>query len=507
MNLKKAFIGALALCMVTAGMAREAIGVSYRASVIANASTGNFAPYMIGSWNSGRIVGANGIWHDGYVAKEMSLDRRFNWGFGVEYMLGYGSATTYDHYNGTEWTTTSNRQAPARLIQLYGEVKYRGVFLRVGMKEHNSLIVDNRLSMGDVVLSNNARPIPGASLGFVDFQNIPFTNGWVQISGEVMYGKMFDSGLTRKVFNRYNGLLPQDLWYTYKYCYFRTNPSQPFSVTVGAQMGGIFAGYTEAYYRGKINKTYYRGFRFKDLWNMFLPEQGNGEGNYIGSSLGSWDLRARYRFQNDIELAAYIEWQWEDGSGIGRRNGWDGLWGLQLKLPKKGLVDNVLVEYLDFTNQAGPVHHYPSDFPGTDLTTAIGGADNNYNNDRYGPYSYYGMAIGTPFVKAPIYNLNGSWNFDHCRCRGFHMGIGGSILPQLDYTLKFSAQKAWGDGRIPAKIALEDYSAGLDLKWRPSEKRVPGLNLGLNVAFDAGKLRGDNFGAMFTVSYDGILKL
>lgn len=507
MKIFRTAIALMALVCAVAGHCRDSIGIAYRASIIANASTGDFAPYMIGSWNSGRVVGANGIWHNGAATKALDLGKRFSWGAGVEYMLGYGSSATYERYADKTWTHSTNRQGPARIIQLYGEVKYRSVFLLVGQKERGSLIVDNKLSMGDVTRSNNAMPIPGVSAGFVDFQNIPFTNGWVQINGELMYGKFFDSKTVSNCYNRYNGVFPQHLYYHYKYCYFRTNPSQPFSVTAGAQEACLFGGSTEFYYRGIMTMYDKRGFRLKYLWNSFFPEHNNGEANAIGSSLGSWDLRARYRLRNGMELAGYFEWFWEDGSGLAKRNGWDGLWGVQLIFPRKGIVDNIVAEYLDFTNQAGPVHHWPSDWNGTDLNVAIGGADNYYNNDRYGPYANFGMAIGTPFVKSPIYNTDGDWNFSHCRTRGFHVGIGGQVMPSLLYTLRFSAQKAWGDGRTPAARALEDYSAGLDMRWRPALRRLPGLELNLNVAFDAGKLRGNNFGTMLTVSYDGLLSL
>lgn len=495
-----------AIFAVFSSDARDSIRVDYRAELIGNGSTGNFAPYMIGSWNSGRIIGASGIWQDGMVRKDMTLDRRFNWGAGVEYIAGYGSGNDYDHYFGDKWGSEYIRQSSIRLIQLWGEIKYRGVFLQAGAKERKSKIVDDDYSMGDLVRSTNARPIPGITAGFVDFQNIPFTNGWVQINGELMYGKLFDSDYADRLMNRYTGILPQKMYYHYKYCYLRTNPAKPFSVTVGVQESCLFGGYTEFYFKGTRTDSDYRGFKLKYLWNAFFAEYQNGEGNAIGSSLGSWDLRARYRFRNGYELSGYFQWFWEDGSGIAKRNGWDGLWGLQLKLPAPAPVDNIVVEYLDFTNQAGPNHHWPSDWPGSNLDVKVGGADNYYNNDRYGPYAYYGMAIGSPFVKSPMYNLDGYLYFAHCRTRGFHVALGGSVLPNLSYRFKFSSQIAWRDGRTPSARSYEDYSAGIHVEWRPMPVKVRGLSTGLDVAFDLGKLRGDNVGAMLAIRYEGALK-
>ena len=170
------------LLLSAAGAATAETTVDYRGSVMVNASTGDYAPYMIGSWNYGRVTGANGIWHNGEATKALDMDRRFSWGAGLEYMLGYGSAADYNRWNSSTQSmgTVSNRQSSFRLQQIYAELKYRAVFLTLGMKNSHSAMVDGRLSSGDLVRSNNARPIPALSAGFLDFQNIPFTNGWAR---------------------------------------------------------------------------------------------------------------------------------------------------------------------------------------------------------------------------------------------------------------------------------------------------------------------------------------
>lgn len=482
--------------------------IDYSVSLNMNASTSkSFAPYMIGSWNSGRNIASRAAYLDLSAWKTMRLDHRFSWGAGVEVTGGYGSPTTYDSWDsGTSlWTRHSVNQAAARIIQLYGEIKYRGVFLNVGMKEQPSLIVDEAYSAGDLVRSTNACPIPGATVGFVDFQDIPFTNGWVQIEGQIMYGKMADSRYTRERYNYYNYIIAQGIYYTYKRCYFRTNPRQPLSVTVGMQAAGMFGGNTSTYKDGKFVGRDNRGFHFRDIWDMFFPSDGSGEGFYKGNSLGSWDFNARYNFCNGNRLEAYFEWPWEDGSGIGRRNGWDGLWGLEYEFANRGPVNKIVVEYLDFTNQSGPMHFAPGDNPGTTITTEATGGDNYYNNDFYGPYSNFGMAIGTPFLKSPVYNTDGFWHFAHNRARGFHFGIGGNILPELTYKALVSYQKAWGTGRIPQAKALHDTSARIGAVWTPTIRALRGWSLDADFAFDSGSLRGDNFGFALAVRYSGSL--
>ncbi|MCM1067639.1 MAG: capsule assembly Wzi family protein [Muribaculaceae bacterium] len=501
----KALMAALALLpAIQTAVAYEPVKIDYRASVTANASTGDFAPYMLASWDYGRITGANGIWHDGMIRKEMTLDRRFNWGAGVEYIAGYGSAAEYDRYqhDGT-YTFSARRQAPVRLHQLYAELKFRGVYLTAGMKERGpGAIVDGILSSGDLTRSNNARPLPGVAVGFVDFQNIPFTNGWVQIDGEIMYGRFMDKSFRENTFNYYSGLLSLDNWYIYRRCYFRTKPSQPFSVIVGMQAAGEFAGYAKRYSEGRVIAEYPRGFKFKDIFEMFFPREGSGEGFYKGNSLGSWDFKARYLFKNGSRLSAYFEWPWEDGSGIGKMTGWDGLWGLQYDFKEGSPINRIVVEYFDFTNQSGPMHWAPADHPGTDLTSQATGGDNYYNNDFYGPYSNYGMSIGSPFPVAPLYNLDGYPEYAHNRARGFHLGALGSIGAEWQCVAKVSYQQAGGTGRIPAPHRLHDTSAMLGAQWTPGA-RLSGLSVKAQMAFDAGNLRGNNFGAMVSVAYSG----
>ena len=492
-----AFVVLGGLCAAAGG-----VGLEYSATMRGGGSTGTFAPYMIGSWDGGRAVNASGISLEAEIHKNLDLSRRFSWDAGVDLMTGYQSAVDYARYSATDgWYTHSTRPSAAWIQQLYASVKFRGVFLSAGMRERTGWIVDSRLSSGDLIRSNNARPIPGVTAGFIDFQNIPFTNGWVQICGEINYGRMFDGGFKADRYNYYQDLLAQNLCYTYKYCYFRTKPSKPLSVTLGMQTAGFFGGKTHWYDRGVMVRSQAPGFHLKDLWEMFFPSLNNGDAYYKGSSLGSWDFNARYRLPNGDRLTAYFEWPWEDGSGIGRRNGWDGLWGIGYATDRMGWLTGAVIEYLDFRNHSGPMHYAPGDHPGTTIPVEATGGDNYFNNDMYGPYSNYGMAIGSPFLLSPVYNTDGFWAFAHNRAQGMHMAVSGRPHAEWAYALRFSWQQAWGMGRLEQHPSLKSTSLGLDLDWTPA--RFRGWSAKAQVAFDAGRLRGDNFGVFLAVKYAG----
>ncbi len=67
-------------------------------------------------------------------------------------------------------------------------------------------------------------------------------------------------------------------------------------------------------------------------------------------------------------------------------------------------------------------------------------------------------------------------------------------------------EKAGGAGRLPAYERIESTSAMIEATTVPF-KSIPGFELNLRLAFDAGKLRGNNFGAQIQLSYSGIFNL
>ncbi len=496
----------MALAMAATTHAQETL--RYGGALSAVGSTGRFAPYFIGSMNGGKTVRSTEALLDAGVELVPDSSRRFSWGGAVELVAGYSSANEYAHWEAgsRQWGVLENRPAPLWVQQLYGEVRYRAVRLRIGQEQPHSALLDESLSSGDLTRSGNARGVPGVSLGFTGFQDIPFTSGWVQIDGVIDYGRFTDDGFKKKQYNSYSWLTTTNVYYTYKRCYFRTKPSEPFSVTIGMQTAGQFGGTSTYYNKGVEFYNERRGFRLEDVFKMFLPVRGNGNNFYEGNSLGTWDLKLRYRLSGGGELSFATQWPWEDGSGIGRRNGLDGLYGIYYKAPRRSLVSGVAVEWLDFRNQSGPIHWAPNDHPGTTITNEATGGDNYYNNDTYTAYTNYGMAIATPFLVSPVYNLDGYPAFLHNCARGLHMAVAGNVGDNIDYTVKYSWQQAWGIGRQPSTHCMIDNSAMLDLAWDAATIKR-GLKLKASLAFDAGRLRGNNFGAMVSLSYTGELNL
>ncbi len=494
-----------ALAGTAAFQANADLPVNYRAEAMFNAGNGDLAPYFIASNNNGVLTQSVSGLLRGTAWKPMDTAGRFSYGFGVDFLTGATNKTSYACVD-SEGSWLSHREGPAAiwLQQLYGEVKYRSLYLTAGMKQRHSDIVTFGLSSGDLIESGNARPIPQVRAGFIDFQNIPFTNGWLQLQGEIAYGKFFQNKYLENHYNYNSGQINLNTLYHYKHLYFRTNPDKPFSATFGGRFVCLFGGKTEYYSGGKLKKEMKNRTNLKAFWQAFLPQDNGYEGYYEGQHLGSWDIALRYRLGNGDQIRAYVENLWEDGSGMGKLNGWDGLWGLEFKSSRKWWITGAVVEYIDFTNQGGPMHWDPADNPGTTLTgVQATGSDTYYNNGFYNAYANFGMSIGTPFSKAPIYNTNGEVMYLDTRVRGFHVGVTGNLGDNVDYRLLGSYRKSWGNYGAPRLYPARDVSVMAEVTWHiPS---VKGLDFKAQVAADRGKLYGNKLGGLISVSYSGLL--
>lgn len=500
------FFKALAACLLASlsVSAGTPLGVDYSAEFVAATASGAYAPYLLASDRNGLLSRKHTALLDLAAVKPLSLDGRFSWSVGVELAAGYQSASDYEIYDAvdSEWGWRTQRPGALHVQQLYGTIRYRRVQLTVGQKSQKSYLTDDNVAAGDFARSNNARGIPGVNAGFVDFVDVPLTAGWMQIDGNLEYGRFTDNSFRRGQFNYYNDLVATNLFYTYKRCHLRSNPSKPFCVTAGVQGAGQFGGKTVWYNKGEITGTADRGFRIKDALHMMVPIHNGGDGWFTGNSLGSFDVMLRYRLRNGSELSASIQNPWEDGSGMAKQNGWDGIWTLSYHRPGRHILSAACIQYLDFTNECGHLHWAPGDYPGTSLTQWSTGGDNYYNNDTYGAYANFGMAMGTPFLMAPVYNSDGIPCFAHNMAKGFHAGASGSITDDIDWRAAVSYQKAWGQGRVPQMHPMHDTSAMVEAVWR-ADRLLSGLRLTGQLALDSGSLRGDSFGVLIGVRYGG----
>lgn len=494
----------LAACCCSLGAVAGDFDMNFSATLQANGGPHEFAPYYISSLRHGNLTSAAGGYLGLKAWRPIDLGKRFSYSFGFEAWGSGANSVDYQRFNSASGQWETRAIAPSRVIlqQLWGEVKFRGVFLYAGLRDFKSALLNERLSSGDLIESGNSRNIPQARVGFIDFQDIPLTNGWVQIQGEVAFAKSTDNGWSKEHFNYYNNHINLGWWYNYKRCYFRTKPSQPFSITIGLQAATQFNGDVEWFNRqGRETNSIHKPFRFRSLVDVLLMK--NDVSYYEGNHLGAWDFQARYRLRDRSELKAYFSWLWEDGSGIGKLNGMDGLWGLEWKAANADArLSGAVLEAITFVNQGGPIHYSPSDY---DQTTLGGhkaqGADNYYNNHETNGYALYGMAIGSPMFISPIYNTNGATTmFLNNRFWGIHGAVEGQMVSNLRYRAMASFRRFFGTPFIPAITPTYDVSAFFEAQWAVA--RVPGLKLMAQLAVDYGtSAYGKSFGALVGATY------
>lgn len=506
----------LAAAMASAmGIARAEYPLNWEAATIVNAGSNEFAPYYIASNRAGTVTQAAGVYEYGKLWRPLSKERRFDYSFGAEAWVGIADDVTYSKYSLSAGAFVPNKQRPAIvwLQQLWGEVKYRSLFLYAGMKENDRSLFDSPLGIGDITLSNNARPIPQVRAGFIDFQNVPFTKGWLQVRGEIAYGKFADNKWLENHYNYYNYYLTTGRWFHYKNIYLRSNPNARFSAMIGFQHAAQFGGTQTFYDKGVMGRRNHTKVRFKDFIDVFVQKRGGSGGTagdqlyYNGDHLGSWDLRFTYRFNDSSTLTAFVQAPWNDGSGIGKLNGWDGVWGLEYKSgARHGWITGAQVEYFDFTNQSGPEHWAPGDYPGTTIPGDATGADDYYNNFFYNGWENNGMAIGSPILKSPIYNTDGYMLFTDNRIRGFQAGVTGSPSASWSYRAMVSWRRSWGTPFVPRARTADETSAMVEATH--NFPAVKGLWLTGAVAFDAGKLYDKtHVGVLVTLGYTGNFSL
>ena len=476
----------------------------YSVGMIANAGNSELAPYYISSNNGGNITQQYSALLNASLVHSTDPDKRFAWGAGIEVWGGYASSAGYQRYKG-DGQFEVQKQHPARawIQQAYLAAKYRSLFAVAGQTYKSSPIVNGKLSSGDLVWSNNARPPVGLCAGFFNFQNIPFTRGWVQINGEFGYFREFDDKWLENHYNYYNHFITTDKWLHYKSLHLRTKPDQPVVFTIGAQSACQFGGTANYYEDGQVTRTVKMDADAKAFFRTFIAGSGGksaGDSFVEGNHLGTWDIALDYKLSYYRTLCAYTQWLWEDGSGIGKMNGFDGLWGIEYRVDHGlPLISGAVIEYIDFTNQSGPIHWTPNDRPGTPITGHSSGADDYYNNYIYNGYQSRGMSIGSPFVKSPLYNLDGYMRYRDNVLRGFHAAVSGWFNYNWSYRLMGSYRKTWGTPFMPRANSADDFSMMLEANYHTRR----GWTFQAQAAMDHGTLYGNNWGAMLGITYNG----
>lgn len=409
----------------------------------------------------------------------------------------------------------------AYLQQAYANLSYQTFFLEFGAREQKQVIRDNQLSSGSLVKGTNAKPFVQLHLGTNGFWTVPFTNDWIQINFDGGYGRYLDSDYREEAFyhgdivngKNINMKYATGIYMHQKHLYIRTNPKKQFFAMVGMEHMVQFGGTLYKY--NKLDGTIHeknKPSNLKAFFDVFLPF---GDSNFyehdaledwiFGNHVGMMTVQFGWNINKEHLLQAYLDNPFEDGSGIRKGNGFDGLWGLQYNNNSSGvqLIRGAVFEYFQTTNQSGPLHYdrrdYPAPAPGTtSISDYVTGNDDYYNHAAYDSYTHYGLTPGNPLIASPIYNKDGFTAFRDNRVKAWHLGVNGELTPHLSYLVKGSYREGWGTYSLPLATRHHSFDAMVQGNYSLGPWQFSAA-----YALDKGNIYGDNSTFDIKIGYHG----
>lgn len=386
------------------------------------------------------------------------------------------------------------------LQQCYVRLANKPFFIEAGNREDKQVVREDSLSVGSFVKGTNAKPVPQVRLGTNDFLTVPYTKGWVQVNFEIGYGEFFDSDYRRDVLLNnlaVNSTYTKGAYYHQKHLYIRSNPTKRFFAMIGIEHVVQFGGTLYTYVDNEMQENK-KDVRLKNFFNVILPL---GDSNYFehealedwvfGNHIGVMTYQFGCNINKHHRVQAYLDNPFEDGSGVRKGNGYDGLWGLEYSnsAPGRQIVRSAVVEYFQSTNQSGPLHWDSGDYPEpirSQITDFVTGNDNYYNHSFYGGYSYYGMTPGIALITSPIYNKDGYSGFRDNRVKAWHVGVRGELTSKLSYMLKGSYREGWGTYMQPFAQKHHSFDVMIQGKYT-----MGALELSAAYALSNGNICGD----------------
>lgn len=477
-------------------VAQSRIHVDYEISVEGALSTGHYNPYML-TVNRHDILSSRA--NTGYLSAGIFGDYQF-----------------LEHWNiagGLTANTSLHADHKAFLQELYLRTTYRKVYFEVGARQKASPVINNLLSSGDFIYSGNAKPIPSVTFGTTGFIRFPGLAKWLEVYADFSYGKLFDKRWIEDRFALYHqthklSFFTTDVSFHHKQLYLRSNSTKRVYATLGMQHAVFFGGKKTSY---ETVDEEISGSKAKpiDFLKVIIPKSDGvtktaGDSFVYGNHLGAWYFDVNCHLTSDCLLKLYMEKPFEDGSGIAFRNGFDGIWGLEFSsvssnrvVPFRGAV----IEYIQTTNQSGPIHWAPNDFDqcvSDKLPSEATGNDNYYNNFFYNGYAYYGKSLGSALLKSPYFNLDGFLNFIDNRVQAWHLGVNGDISSHLCYLVKASYREGLGTHFIPLVEKHHSFDAICTIEWHKGP-----WCCSASYAVTQGNIYGNSSGLDLKVVYHG----
>lgn len=391
--------------------------------------------------------------------------------------------------------------------QAYVDVEYDWARLTIGAKAQPIHLKHEALSSGSFTLGKNSRPVPEVRLEIPHYLALD-KGGWVSIKGHIAYGLSTDGAFQERYVREGQQYTRGTRIHT-KSGFMRLGNETKFPLTLegGLEMAGQYGG--TAYnvnYAGYKDVVLSNGV--KAMWHAFLPGGSDvtdeGYDNAVGNTLGSWLLAINYKGK-DWRVRAYYDHFFEDHSQLFMQYNWrDGLWGVEVVLPRNPIAHTVVYEYMNTMHQSGALYH---DHTPT-IPDQVSGRDNYYGHGIYGSWSHWGQYIGHPLFITPLYRKDGSLSVSNNRFRAHHIGVSGQPHASLGYRVlaTFTQNRGTYNALYPQQRQGQHYL--VEANYTPQyigRTYVDGWRATLGLALDRGAHLGRNTSVMLTISRSGDL--
>lgn len=431
-------------------------------------STGKKLPFWL-------TTNQNGIFtndKNSYQILNLEINKPYNkfnisiWGlgYGAQIISSYGSKMTL---------------IP---ISYWVDAHYKYIILSIGAKPAPIRYEGLSSTNTNVMWSNNARPLPHIQIATNDY--IPIFSNFKHLKIKFVYEEnfLFDKRITKNAHLHHKSLYLKQFY-------------NEWSLIMGLDHWVFWGGESASYGELPGWENYFR-YILGSKGNSKAPltDQINVSGNHVGNYYVEITKQSKKK-----TLSVYWNHFFEDGSGKRSVNISDGLWGGALiSENKEQFISGILVEYLRTMHQSGSYHQTSPnpDFPGR---PDLYGRDNYFNHGVYkSGFTHFGRMMGIPFFIPNINESDISSGFQSTRMWAFHLGMKGSISPNLYWQSMTSFSRNYGTHGAPFANPLEVFSYLIRLNYQ--KEGFPFL-FNMDLAGDIGNETKNNFGIRLELSY------
>lgn len=408
--------------------------------------------------------------------------------------VAYKSAQGIFFESGANLVGALSQKSPLNATSVYGFVDrlyasagWRMLRMDVGLKPRRGDLGWMSVTGGDIILSGNARNLPGLNLSS-DW--IYLEKGhWVGIKGNLAHYHLFDSrAVDRPMIH---------------------DKSVAVKFALGQNVDLLAGFHHYAQWGGESQAS-----SFRDYVKVFFAKRGDAgdslsdQLNVFGNHLGNEWARVVWRARS-LTMTFQYDKPFEDNSGMRLQNFPDGVWTLHFALAdRKALVTDITYEFINTTWQSGDVHDRPAtedEMSRQDPTdpwygkVVMGGMDNYFNNSPYASgWTHYGRTLGLPLLTPGISADGISTGIINNRVRGHHLALAGVVAQKVPYRLKSTFTQNFGTYSTPH--AQRPWQLSLALE---ADKSFKDLTLSAGVYGDVGKLYPNCAGLILKLAYHG----